>query len=189
MGYDSRTSISNGVSTGFNDTHSGGTASGAKTVDKDFSSEANLDERTQGLPSRTAARFRVAEFKSDVGKGLNKPFLERAKSIIDSFKPDDVMDAKVNLEALRGILLQLWNSAASSSQFHQDILATLESAMLTVESPNEGQLSVFREAIVDLENCVLTQAHVDVIRRLFIGEGFSPLALLSEIEDGDESNS
>lgn len=189
MGYDNPTSISNGVSTSFNDTHSEGTDAGARTVDKVFSSEANLDDSTQGLPSRTATEFRVAECKSDVGKGLNKPLLEHAKSIIESFKPDDVIDAKVNLEALRGILLQLWNSAASSSQFHQDILATLESAMLTVESPNESQLSVFREAIVDLENGVLTQAHVDVIRRRFIGEGFSPLALLSEIEDGDESNS
>jgi len=189
MPYDNPTSISNGISAAFHGTRSGGTGSGVRTADKIFSSEANLDERTQGLPSRTAAEFRVAECKPAVGKGLNKSLLERAKSIIDGFNCDDVMDATVNLESLRGIVLQLWKSATNSSQFHQDILAILESAIISVEYPNKDQLTVFREAVIDLGNNVLTQAHVDVIRRRFISEGFSPLALLSEVEDGDDSNS
>lgn len=187
MGYDNPTSISNGVSTGFNDTNSGGTDSGARTVDKVFSSEANLDERTQGLPSRTAAEFRVAEWKSDVGKGLNKSLLVRAKEILESFDANNLVESSVDLESLRGIVLQLWESAINSSQFHQQILAILESAILTIELPNQEQLSLFREAVIDLGHDLLTQAQVDIIQRQFISRGFSPLALLGDTEDSDGS--
>jgi len=119
---------------------------------------------------------------------LNKSLLKRAKDIIDSFNHHDVMEATIDLESLKGIVLQLWESATNGTQFHQEILATLESAILSVESPNESQLSAFKEAVMDLGNDVLTQAHVDVIRRRFISEGFSPLALLTEIEDVDDGN-
>jgi len=84
---------------------------------------------------------------------------------------------------LRGIVLQLWESAANATQFHQEILAALESAVLGVETLNKNQLSAVREAVMDLGNDVLSEAHLDVIRRKFIAEGFSPLALLSEVEN------
>lgn len=119
---------------------------------------------------------------------LDKSLLERAKDVVESLRVNDVMDTAINLDSLRGIVLQLWESATNSTQFHQEILALLESAVISIESPNKDQLSVFREAIIDLENDVLAQAHVDVIRRQFIKRGFSPLAVLSEIEDSDDSN-
>jgi len=119
---------------------------------------------------------------------LDKSLLERAKDIVESLRVNDVMDTAINLDSLRGIVLQLWESATNSTQFHQEILALLESAVISIDSPNEDQLSVFREAIIDLENDVLAQAHVDVIRRQFIKRGCSPLAVLSEIEDSDDSN-
>lgn len=130
-------------------------------------------------------RTHLAKYTTTVQEGLDKSILGRAKSIIESFGDSDVMEVAINLESLRGIVLQLWESATSSSQFHQEILAILESALISVESPNENQLSVFREAIADLERDVLAQVHVDVIRGQFIREGFSPLALLSEVEDVD----
>jgi hypothetical protein len=120
------------------------------------------------------------------GKSLDKSLLARARNIIDGFTPGDVMEDTINFESLRGIVLQLWESAENASQLHQEILAILESAILSIECPTESQLAAFKEAVTDLGSDVLTQAHVDVIRRRFIAEGFSPLALLSEVKDGDD---
>ncbi|HLB72395.1 MAG TPA: hypothetical protein VJJ98_00095 [Sedimentisphaerales bacterium] len=113
--------------------------------------------------------------------------LRRAIEIVDSFEGCDVIDAGVNLESLRGIVSQLWNSAVGSSRFHQDILAGLESAILSIEAPTPGQLSVIREALTDLGQKLLTQAHVEIIRSEFVSRGFSPLALLSNTEAGEDS--
>lgn len=120
--------------------------------------------------------------KPATGK-LDGSLLNRAKTIIDSFNSDDVIESTINIESLRGIILQLWESAVNATQFHQEILAALESSVLGVETLNNNQLSAVREAIMDLGNDVLAPAHLDVIRRRFIVEGFSPLALLSEIEN------
>lgn len=187
MPYDNPTSISNGISAAFHGTRSGGTGSGVRTADKVFSSKANLDERTQGFPSRTAAEFRVAECKAVVVRALDKSLLLRARDILESFDANDLVQSSVDLESLRGIVVQLWESAANSTQFHQQILAILESAILTIELPNQEQLSLFREAVIDLGHDVLTQAQVDIIQRQFISKGFSPLALLGDTEDSDGS--
>lgn len=180
MGYDGRTVISGGVSSGFNDTLSTSTGDTATTIDKDFPSPLPRHE-PPGLPRP----FSLVKSKVVEPKGLDRSLLNRANNIIDSLDHRDVVESTVHLESLRGIVLQLWEIAATSSQAHQEILAVLESAILSIESPNEGQLSAFKEAVMDLGNDVLTQAHVDVIRRRFIGEGFSPLALLSELKDGN----
>jgi len=181
MGYDGRIVISGGGSSGFNDTLSTSTGDTATIIDKDFPPPLPRPE-TPGLPRP----FTLVESKAVATRGLDRSLLNRANNIIDSLDHRDVVEATVHLESLRGIVLQLWESAATSSQTHQEILAVLESAILSIESPNEGQLSAFKEAVMDLGNDVLTQAHVDVIRRRFIGEGFSPLALLSELEDGND---
>ena len=120
--------------------------------------------------------------KPATGK-LDGSLLNRAKTIIDNFNSDDVIESTINIESLRGIVLQLWESAANATQFHQEILAALESAILSVETLDKNQLSAVREAIMDIGNDVLAQAHLDVIRGRFITEGFSPLALLSEVEN------
>jgi len=181
MGYYDPTVISRGLSSIFDDIPYTRTGDVMNTIDKDFPSPLPRSE-TAGLPRQ----FSLVKSKLLMPIGLDKSLLNRAKSIIDSFNHSDVLDAAINLESLRGIILQLWESATNGTQFHQEILATLESAILSVESPNESQLSAFKEAVMDLEMDVLTQAHVDVIRRRFIAEGFSPLALLSEVEDVDD---
>ena len=146
--------------------------------------EYELDQTldaTGKLPERT--KDRVGQHGKTLVGGLDKSLLGRAQVILESFDWDDAVGVAINMESLRGIILQLWESAANASQFHQDILAVLESAMLSVELPDSHHLSVFREAIRDLESDLLAQAHVDVIRRRFISAGFSPLALLTEIDD------
>lgn len=130
----------------------------------------------------------VIDYKKAANGGLDKSLLKRAGSIVENFNVSGVMDAAIDLESLRGVLLQLWQSATDSTQFHQEILTILESAVISVESPTPTQLSAFREAIIDLGRDVLAQVHIDVIRRRFISEGFSPLALLSEIKNGDSSS-
>lgn len=184
MAYNDPTVISRGVSGTFGDVQYTGTGDTTGTIDKDFTSLLP--------PAETASppvAFSLVEGKAGVARGLDRSLLSRAKDIIGSFNHSDVMDATINLESLRGIVLQLWESARKSTQFHQEILAILEAAILSAESPTDTQLSVFKEAVTDLANDVLTQAHVDVIRRRFIGEGFSPLAVLTEVEDGDDSDS
>lgn len=159
----------------------GVTASGSLAVGQ-YSPNETLGANVEAPQRR---RPPLAENGKAASGGLDKSLLERAKTIIDCFNPDDVMDVTINLESLRGIILNLWESATNSTKFHQEILAILESAMLSVESPHEDHLSVFREAILDIGSDVLTQANAEVIRRRFINTGFSPLALLSEIEDDD----
>ena len=132
------------------------------------------------------AKMPLSENGKPASGKLDRSLLNRAKTIIDSFNSDDAIESTINIESLRGIVLQLWESAANATQFHQEILAALESAILGVETLNNNQLSAVREAIMDLGNDVLAQAHLDVIRRRFIAEGFSPLALLSEIENDNE---
>jgi hypothetical protein len=131
-------------------------------------------------------RTPLAENGKPVSGRLDRSLLERANAIIDSFNAEDVMDSTINMESLRGIVLQLWESAANATQFHQEILAMLESAILSVECLSKSQLSAWREAVIDLGNDILAQAHLDVIRRRFIAEGFTPLALLSEAENDDD---
>jgi hypothetical protein len=183
MAYDDRRVISTGVSNGFNDILSTRTGDTTGTIEKDFSSLLPSSE-SLGSPQP----FSLVKNKQIVPKGLDMSLLNRAKSIIDGFNPSDVIESAVNLESLRGIVLQLWESATNASQFHQEILANLESAILSVECPTKSQLAAFKEAVTDLRSDVLTQAHVNVIRKRFIREGFSPLAILSQIENADDSN-
>jgi len=181
MGYDDATVISRSVSSSFDNMQDTGTGDAMGTINKDFPSPLPHPEATTPPHS-----FSLVESKQVVPKGLDRSLLNRAKDIIDSFNNCDVMESTIDLESLRGTVLQLWESATNGTQFHQEILATLESAILSVESPNESQLSVFKEAVMDLENDILTQAHVDIIRERFVAEGFSPLALLSEAEDDSD---
>lgn len=152
-----------------------------------FTGEYGPNETT-GANVEVSHRMRppLSENGSASSGSLDKSLLKRAKIIIDSFDPSDVIGSAINTETLRGIVLQLWESATNATLFHQEILAAIESAVLSVESPSMNQLSAFKEAIMDLGSDVLAQAHLDVIRRRFIAEGFNPLALLSQVEDGDD---
>jgi len=181
MAYDDRREISTGVPNGFNDILCTRTGDTTGTIEKDFSSPLPSPE-SLGSPQP----FNLVKNKEIVPMGLDRSLLNRAKNIMDGFNHSDIMEVAVNLESLRGIVLQLWESAANASQLHQEILAILESAILSVECPTESQLAAFKEAVTDLGIDILTQAHVNVIRRRFIAEGFGPLALLSEVKDGDD---
>jgi len=127
------------------------------------------------------------ELRRDHGKvAVDARLLGRAIEIVDGIDAEDVLRCAVDLEALRGLVLELWPSTSMSGPFAQEILATLESALLSVEAPTSEQVSAFREALQDLRSSVITEAHVNVIRRLFVSVGFSPLSSLSEIKADDK---
>lgn len=168
----------------------GAEPSNSPTLPSSYDEGTAIGEQTQGISERELQETKTSlEAPKKTLKGvLDKALLKRAESIIDGFNFDDPLSVTVNMESLQGVVLELWESATTSSQYHQDILAALESAILSIEVPSEDQLSVFREAIRDLGNEVLTVEHVDIIRQQFIANGFSPLALLDEVEDGDSND-
>jgi hypothetical protein len=120
-------------------------------------------------------------------KALDKSLLRRAISILESFDSQDIVAAQLDMDALRGLVLELWDSAESATQLHQDILALVEEAVLGINSLNQDQVLVLKEAFRDLANPILVQVHVDLIRDRLIAQGFSPLALLSELADDGSS--
>ncbi len=129
------------------------------------------------------------EHRRENGKGkVNTNLLQRAIEIVNGLDTDDAIAYVVDLEALRGIVLELWSTAATSSTYSQELLATLEGALLSVDLPTPDQVSAFREALRDLRSDVITEAHVDVIRRRFIAAGFSPLGLLTDAQIGNDDD-
>ena len=180
-----------GVSGGISSTGiTGAQPTKAATLPTSDAAGTEIGSQTRGISQRESQEAkRPLEAPKKALKGaLDKALLKRAESIIDGFDFDNPLSVTVNMESLQGVSLGLWESATTSGQYHQDILAALESAILSIEVPNEDQLSVFREAIRDLGNKILTEEHIDIIRQQFIANGFSPLALLSEVEDEDSSD-
>ncbi len=89
----------------------------------------------------------------------------------------------IDLAALASVVFGMWASAVNSSDQHKAILTILEQAVLSATTLNDAQISALRSALVDLSSEVLTESHVEVTRTSFIDEGFSPMALLSEIDN------
>ncbi|MGD0078172.1 MAG: hypothetical protein ABSB91_06060 [Sedimentisphaerales bacterium] len=118
---------------------------------------------------------------------MDRELLSRAENIVEGFNIDDPLTSRVDRDSLCGAVLQLWEKSNKCSDYHQDILAILENGLLSTEKFEMRHLSVFREAIKDLQNETLTQAHIDVIQRRFMEEGMSPLALLTEVDKSGES--
>jgi hypothetical protein len=149
--------------------------------------KSNISEGTMGAGEETQWRSGKSLIdEKPLGHGeLDKALLARAESIIDSFDSDDVVESMINLEALRGIVLGLWKRAKNSSYYHQDILSTLENALLSKNDFTEEDMELFHETIQDLKNEHLVENHVKIISERFIYQDFSPLAFLSEIKDED----
>ena len=156
--------------------------------DIDAEGEGRQLEGTLGaneVPQLRARRNYTEEATVSRGK-LDRSLLNRAEDIINSFSSDDLVESEINLEALHGIILGLWRSAKNSSHYHQDILSTLENALLCKKDFTTEDMALFREAVKDLKNEVLIEDHVKIISGRFISQGFSPLAFLSEMKDGDD---
>ncbi|MCY2953829.1 MAG: hypothetical protein NTU53_17920 [Planctomycetota bacterium] len=157
-----------------------GTASASKKTDAGS---------TGGLTMSTVETPRKELVGGRSGKGhLDSGLLDRAQETIESIDTDDAETLLIRLQSLGGIACELWRAAASSSQYHRQILAAFESAVLTAiqaEGITSGQLRALRAAVIDLRSPVLTQGNVDSIASHLIDEQYSPLAILSEHEEND----
>jgi hypothetical protein len=161
-----------------------GTTKGNVSGRKASSTNATLgaDEEPAQLMTRRAGTQHPS-----APRGLDKALLKRAVAILESFDSHDVVATELDMDALRGLVLELWESAQSATQLHQDILALIEGAVLSVNSLKQAQILALKEGFSDLANAILVQVHVDLMRDRLIAQGFSPLALLSELADDGSS--
>lgn len=114
---------------------------------------------------------------------LDKKILNRVSDLIETLQEEsDPLTYDITYQSLRINVTSLWESAATASEFHQDILAVLEAGLLSIDEPGGDHLDAFREAVLDLESDPITQAHVNVIRRRFMDCGINPLAMLADEE-------
>ncbi len=157
-----------------------GTTKGNTPGRKTRSTNATLgadEEAPQLVTDRADTRY------ASTAKGLDKALLRRAVAILESFDAHDIVTTQLNMDALRGLVLELWEGAQSATRLHRDILALIEEAVLSVTSLSQDQILALKEGFRDLANPILVQVHVDLIRDRLIAQGFSPLALLSELAD------
>jgi hypothetical protein len=117
---------------------------------------------------------------------IDQSLLMRAAGLLDGIEDLNDEDLTLTLEALRCVVFELWISVAEATQFHQSILAIVESFLLSREHLDPGQAIALRGAIKDLNLPLLGEQHVEVIRSQFIDQGLKPLAILSEYNDADE---
>lgn len=127
----------------------------------------------EALPARVAAHRAQAK--------LDQALLRKARELVSSIVPSDPYETQLFLMALAGTLAEMWESAAASSEWHQDILATLESAVKATVGEgtvNGAQVRFFREALSDLQQDRLVQKHAEVIRAEFVRQGFPSLGFM-----------
>lgn len=156
-----------------------GNVSGRKV--RSMNATLGADEETFELGAS-----RVDTQRPSAPRGLDKTLLKRVIVILENFDSHDVIAAQLDMDAIRGLVLELWDSARYATPLHQDILALAEEAVLSIDSLNHAQVLALKEAFHDLANPILVQVHVDLIRDRLIAQGFSPLALLSELADDGE---
>lgn len=139
-------------------------------------------ERSKGEPILDGIRCGAGQ--------LDTSLLNKAKELLESFQFDDPQDVIVRIEALSGLVSELWRGARASSQYHRQILAALDSAAIQagqIATLVPSQLNALRSAVYDLSQRTLTQANVDSIAGRLIDEGFSPLAPLGSWSVTDDA--
>jgi len=118
--------------------------------------------------------------------------VKKAREIVDSIAPSDEFETPLFLTALAGTIMEMWESAATASEHHQDILAVLENAVRSAAadgSISDQHLPAFREALADLAQTCLVRENAEIIRSEFIRQGFGPLAFLEESDETENEES
>jgi len=112
-------------------------------------------------------------------EGIDNGLVRRAQELLETLDAADEVESPLLLDALRSVVLEMWDSASESSEVHQGILAVLENGAViaaTHGSITPSQLSAFREALTDLSQPRLVLKSAESIRRRFVDEGFNPLS-------------
>jgi hypothetical protein len=143
-----------------------------------FSVTREAGTHTPSHPSPTS------QPKSSRGHGnIDPSLLREATAIVDSIDPANSYESTLHLASLSGRLMKMWETASDSSSYHQDILATLENAILSLRQGDtpcvtQDHLKVFREALIDLAQPHLVSRHVVIVQSQFLAAGFAPLSFL-----------
>ncbi len=140
-------------------------------------------------PTHTAAAVGHRSVQRRMAKGIDDHLLKRAREIIESIDPLEDFETQLNLDALKGTVAEMWESAAQSSEIHKDILSILESGVrssATAGHVTAGQLTAFREALSDLEQTRLVAEHAQSLRDEFIRQGFVALGFASQLEEAED---
>ena len=114
---------------------------------------------------------------------VDPSLLDKARQVIESIEIDDEFDTALYLTALAGGLLEMWETAAISSETHRDILATAEAGARQAArsgSITAAQLSTLREAVSDLAQPILSPENAEFLREQFVREGFGPLGFVDD---------
>ncbi len=117
---------------------------------------------------------------------VDASLLRRALEIVQSLDPGDVFSAELHLSALCGLVMELWESAQHSSEYHQQTLAALENGVRSASADGHvtpEQVAAFREALRDINRPSVGRQSVDIIRTLFVEVGFAPLAFVEFDDD------
>lgn len=94
--------------------------------------------------------------------------IEKAMELLRSLEEADAYDMQLLLTGLSGCIMELWTSAARSSETHQQILAALERAVRAAALDGyvtDEQIGALREAIGYLPQQHLGRTASEVVRR------------------------
>ncbi|HET6251099.1 MAG TPA: hypothetical protein VFE47_25655 [Tepidisphaeraceae bacterium] len=150
------------------------------------SSFGTFDRTAATRASRESTRRDPSDVRSGPG-AIDPILLNRALETIESIDSNDKQTFSVQVASLGGMVCEMWRTAKSSSQYHRQVLAAVDNAIictLLTETLTSRQISAIREALVDLKSPILTQANVDSIASHMIDENYGPLAMISELETG-----
>ena len=139
--------------------------------------DTSQDNQLRPLPSSRVPARTPSEGKMDAHH------LEKAMETVESIEEANAFDTQLDLTALSGRLLELWESAVQSSCHHQDILAVLERAVKAAAIDGKAtrkQLAAFREALTYLRQEHLGHETARIVRRRLREAGFGALSFTGE---------
>jgi len=105
---------------------------------------------------------------------------------LESINPEDQFETQLQLVSLSGTTMEMWETAAESSEAHQEVLAILENGVRQVARDgmlSDEQLSAIREALRELPQAVLVRSIVETIRVRFLSAGFGPMAFAEDVRE------
>ncbi|MEE9294605.1 MAG: hypothetical protein V3W34_06565 [Phycisphaerae bacterium] len=122
---------------------------------------------------------------------MDATLLRKAIETVASIDLNDPVNTAIHMSALSGTVLWLWESAAESSEHHQDILAALENAVRycrDLDCPTSEQIDAIREALIYLAQPTVVREQAKVVRERFVDEGIGALAFLDKAGDNEDSH-
>jgi hypothetical protein len=160
----------------------------------DFGSTTGVKVGNQPFRSQeTGSGSNLAPGKSSTYPGksafrrLDSGLLKKALRLLQESRAAQEIDYGIARASLRGVLADLWHSAADASSGHQDLLAIIELAVSSTYRPAPAVVELMLEGLRDLEGESIAAAHLELLRRRLAENGHNSLAGI-DFGAFDESN-